>query len=518
VRITFTGHAGLLLDCPQGRIACDPWFNPAYFYSWFPFPANDGLDLTAFGRVDYLYVSHQHHDHFDAEFLRRHVSKSATVLLPTYPVNDLEQQLRAAGFGRFVRPRPGSWMDLGSGLRVMILPLVTPTDGPIGDSCLVVDDGATRVLNQNDARPASLELLNRFGPFDGHFLQFSGAIWYPMAYNFPPEVRAALGRAKRLNGMSRARRYARAVGAAYVFPCAGPPCFLDDDLFGLNDFDGDPSNVFPDQSVFLEYLREQGMSNGVLGLPGTTVELAGGRCHVEHALSPREAARIFTDKRAYLTEYQARWRQRIEQERDSWPRGLVAVLPALREWLEPLLRQADRLCAAVGGRVLLQAGEESVVIDFPNRRVGPSDGRPCRYVFRVPQPLVEACILNRCTDWVNELFLSCRFQAEREGPFNESVYTFFKSLSPERIRYVEQWLATDAEAGEFIRLGGYQVQRQCPHRQADLSRFGVVCDGILTCELHGWQFDLSTGRCLTSDDASIRATRDPRADEADGDS
>ena len=46
---------------------------------------------------------------------------------------------------------------------------------------------------------------------------------------------------------------------------------------------------------------------------------------------------------------------------------------------------------------------------------------------------------------------------------------------------------------------GYRIQRRCPHLKADLSRFATIEDGVLTCTLHGWQFDLETGRCLTFD-------------------
>ena len=44
MRVTFLGQAGLYLETRAGSILCDPWFNPAYFGSWFPFPANDGID------------------------------------------------------------------------------------------------------------------------------------------------------------------------------------------------------------------------------------------------------------------------------------------------------------------------------------------------------------------------------------------------------------------------------------------------------------------------------------------
>jgi UDP-MurNAc hydroxylase len=107
-------------------------------------------------------------------------------------------------------------------------------------------------------------------------------------------------------------------------------------------------------------------------------------------------------------------------------------------------------------------------------------------------------------DWVNSLFLSFRFMARRDGPYNEAVYTFFKCLSPERIQYAEgYWLETHATT-ELWEVNGYAVQRRCPHLKADLSRFGSVdANDVLTCRMHGWQFDLATGRCLNASDRRL---------------
>ena len=44
--------------------------------------------------------------------------------------------------------------------------------------------------------------------------------------------------------------------ASYVFPSAGPPCFLDEELWGFNDIFGDESNIFPDQQVYLDWLKK----------------------------------------------------------------------------------------------------------------------------------------------------------------------------------------------------------------------------------------------------------------------
>ena len=72
-------------------------------------------------------------------------------------------------------------------------------------------------------------------------------------------------------------------------------------------------------------------------------------------------------------------------------------------------------------------------------------------------------------------------------------------------------LPTDVEPE--IELGGYVVQRRCPHRNADLSVFGEIEseDGrdVLVCTLHGWKFDCDTGRCLTSADHPLDIRRRP---------
>ena len=506
MRITFLGQAGLFIETAHGSVLCDPWFNSAFFASWFPFPSNENIDVAAIRNPDYLYVSHLHHDHFDPKFLAEHVSKDATVLLPEYPLNHLEQELQSLGFTSFIRTR-ANVPEERDGLRFAILPLVAPTDGPIGDSGLALDDGEARIFNQNDSRPLDLEPLEEFGPLDAHFLQFSGAIWFPMVYNFHPKVKDAQGRKKRQTEMARALRYVTQVGARFVFPSAGPPCFLDDELFWFNDFDRDPANTFPDQTVFLEYLAEHGVTGGRLVIPGSTIELRARECRVQHPFPDDAVEAIFTRKREYLTAYQGRRRAEIEAEKAGWPRGQVDIIPALQEWWEPLLEQADLTCAGVNGRVLLEAGDVHVIIDFLQRRVYEHNGEQYRYRFHIERGLVESCILRHEEDWVNELFLSCRFKAEREGPYNEYVYNFFKGLSPERLQYAEGYYAEKSPIQELWRCGDYLVQRRCPHLKADLERFAEVDGGILTCTMHGWQFDLATGRCLTSDDRHLFTQR-----------
>lgn len=522
MRITSIGHAGLLLETAAGRIVCDPWFTPAYFGSWVPFPDNTGIDPERLADAEYLYVSHLHRDHFDPDWLRRHMSKDTTVLLPDFPVPDLREALEGLGFRNFLATRNNEAVELDGGLRIMINALTSPTDGPLGDSGLAVDDGRVRIYNQNDSRPVESGPIERFGPLDAHFLQYSGAIWYPMVYDFPQRMKETVGKRKRRNGMARALKYVEQYGAAHVFPFAGPPCFLDDALFELNDFDRDEANVFPDQFVFVEYAREQGRDDVHMFLTGTTVELSPGGGLAIEQIPEAEVARIRDDRRAYLLSYKQKVQPAIDEILGALPRDRTDLVGQLKEWVEPLIAGADHTCAGLNGRILLEVTatdggpDERIVFDFLDRRIDAYAGEECRYSFRADRPLIEELVRHREQDWVNELFLSCRFDASRKGPYNEYIYTFFKSLSVERMTYVEGYYAESSGVEDYARADGYVVQRHCPHLKADLVRFGTVRDGVLTCQLHGWEFELATGRCLTSDDRKLSAHPCRPAETAEG--
>ena len=253
----------------------------------------------------------------------------------------------------------------------MITAMVSPTDGPIGDSALSLDDGEARVLNQNDARPPDPEQL----------------IGLRRLRRAPAAVlrrHLVAGRLRATRGEPDRVRQAQASSTGWSgpgdsstpsapdtsFPTAGPPCFLDNDLFEHNDFSHSPDNIFPDQSVFL-------------ALPGRS------RARQRPAADPRKrrgdnAGRLRGDARARETTTCSRSSAtsgpisrpmrhasgNASRTSDrSWPRYDGDLLTALRDWLEPLLELGDHICDGVGGPVLLDLGDEKIVIDFATRKV-----------------------------------------------------------------------------------------------------------------------------------------------------
>lgn len=519
MQVTSVGHAGFHIQTGAGSILCDPWVNPAYFASWFPFPDNTGLNWAALGDCDYLYISHLHKDHFDPRTLRDHVNKDATVLLPDYPVPDLQRELEALGFHTFFctedSVKHGITGPKGH-LSIMIIALRAPADGPLGDSALVVTDGTTTAFNMNDARPVDLGVVTEeFGPVDVHMLQYSGAIWFPWVYRMIERTKRAFGEQKRQRQMDRARSFIDQVGAAHVIPSAGPPVFLDDDLRYLNDDQGDPANIFPDQTVFLSELEKHGNTGGILMIPGSTAEFDHDSVTVTHPIPYSQVEKIFSEKASYIEDMATRMAPVIEKEKAAWaPAAGAPLLEPLRAKFEPIMARSAQISDGIGYPVALQLTEdgeivETVVLDFPERIVRPRKHveRRFRYGFTIDRALVRTALRDDEPDWVNSIFLSIRFTAFRIGGYNEYLYTFFKCLTPERIDYADGWFAEGADDDTTIEIDGWQMQRRCPHLKADLSQTGSVDGTTLTCSQHGWQWDLESGRCLTARGHELRCRR-----------
>ena len=510
MKATSIGHAGILVETGTRTIVCDPWFVPAFWASWFVFPRNDQLPpdvMAKLERPDYLYISHQHGDHLDEAWLTNHIDKSTPVLLPDFATRELERQLNRLGFTNFVRTRNGEMTDLGDGLRVAIHVETAIADGPGGDSAMVIEDGTSRLVNQNDCRTGDLAELLKHGPVDMHWLQFSGAIWYPMVYDQPREELIALARSKVESQFARSIRYVDALGARVVVPSAGPPCFLDEDLFSVNMIDGDELSIFPDQTEFIARLAHHGNNNAVMNIPGTAISVSPTEISVQHCVSDAEVQRPFVHKREYLLEYQADWATWLSDTKASWSVHNTNLVSELQAWWEPLLAMAPSLSGAIGGNCLVKTDGENILIDFPNGKIAAYNNEPIKFRMEIARPLLEGVVKQKAVDWSNSLFLSCRFTAWRDGSYNEYLYNFFKSLSVERMRRAEQEVVrkngAPDEVSNEIELGDYVMQRYCPHRKADLSEFGVIEGDHVVCTLHGWKFQLSDGACLNADDHKL---------------
>ncbi|MGH8607320.1 MAG: MBL fold metallo-hydrolase [Gammaproteobacteria bacterium] len=63
MKIHFVGHASILVEVDGVRILSDPWWRgPCFGAQWWTYPVPD-IGTVGDGRLDYIYISHGHHDH-----------------------------------------------------------------------------------------------------------------------------------------------------------------------------------------------------------------------------------------------------------------------------------------------------------------------------------------------------------------------------------------------------------------------------------------------------------------------
>ena len=70
MRLTFVGHASLLLEHEGVSLLCDPWLRgDAFNEAWAPWPA-PVLPAERLAGVTHLWISHEHPDHLSIPTLR----------------------------------------------------------------------------------------------------------------------------------------------------------------------------------------------------------------------------------------------------------------------------------------------------------------------------------------------------------------------------------------------------------------------------------------------------------------
>jgi hypothetical protein len=148
LKVRTLGHATLALyrDGSAPILLTDPWLvGSVYWRSWWleNYPSTDELDWLA--RAAFVYITHEHPDHFHTPSLRR-LGHGPTYLFPTFPEQGFVDYARQLGYGVEV-VAAAAWRALGDGISILSIP--TWND----DSLLLVDTPSALILNLNDARP-----------------------------------------------------------------------------------------------------------------------------------------------------------------------------------------------------------------------------------------------------------------------------------------------------------------------------------------------------------------------------
>jgi hypothetical protein len=247
VKVTFIGHASILVETRGVTILSDPWWRgPCFGAQWWNYPLPN-VEPIAGRPIDYIYVSHGHHDHFHPGTLGS-LPRSAKVLVSAK--TDLALSIRNLGF-EVIQVNDDQPVMLGNG---GIQCRIWPTHGD--DTLMTLDEGSEVCVNLNDALHSAPQAVQRefvarltkvHPRIDYVFCGYGTASHFPNCYVIPGKDRVATAARRQAYFNRQWARLIAELRPRYGFPFAADVAFLEEELFWLNeaiDSGSRPTEVF----------------------------------------------------------------------------------------------------------------------------------------------------------------------------------------------------------------------------------------------------------------------------------
>ncbi len=179
MRFTVIGHSTLYVETSGGTLLVDPWFSGScYWRSWWHFPPTGDIE-PGWLTPDFVYVSHDHFDHFHYPTLRR-LDRNARLLVPRFGIDFMVGEFHRLGFQDVRELTHGRVYDLAPDVRV------ASYQYGFDDTLLVVADHDHVLFDVNDCKTRGRPLrriVDEFGHPDVMLKSHSFAQGYPNCYD-----------------------------------------------------------------------------------------------------------------------------------------------------------------------------------------------------------------------------------------------------------------------------------------------------------------------------------------------
>jgi UDP-MurNAc hydroxylase len=432
VRVTYFGQACVRVEAAGQTILIDPWLSEgAYFGTWFHthLLADAGVTPENVAKgVDYLFLSHEHPDHFDPTTLR-YFSKDTPVLICRFTTPKFRLILERLGFRNVHEMPPGEELKINDGLKVTVFGSAEYTN----DSAILIESEGCTLFNETDCK-LNFADLQRIGDrgIDIGFYMFSGANWYPISYDFPARVMEEQVRRRRQSLLRSFVQRVKVTRPRFAVPSSGPCMMLDPDLLPLN---FEQRGIFIDPVEAVATLKASNLP--VEGLYMKTTDVWDSTAGFE-----AKAPIIFNvPRRDYVLEASERMAPRIRAQRLAEPRAgndlgylLVNHFSSLVAEQTPAIRR--RIDASLVLEVTGPQGGKWTVDFTATGREFVSEGMSPDWTYRIKvEDKLLYPFLTGEAPFFEELLLSLRARLTRRRPedYNEPLYHFLYEPDPEKL-------------------------------------------------------------------------------------
>lgn len=252
--IKFINHASIIISNKACSLLSDPWYSDQVFHKgWRLLYENSTEDiLTELNRIDYIWISHEHPDHFSVgffmKFLKQIQKNNITILFQETKDKRVLKFLEAKGF--IVKEiESNKETSLANNFSIKCI------KHGFYDSMLLCDVDNVKILNLNDCDIKKRDDLNKLsrnvGECDVLVSQFSYAAWKGGEKNLEWRREAAKEKLKTIYLQSKK------LNVKYTIPFASFIYFSNKKNKYLNDCANRPSSV-------IEYFKNNNASSQVI--------------------------------------------------------------------------------------------------------------------------------------------------------------------------------------------------------------------------------------------------------------
>lgn len=511
MKIQYLGHAGFLIETTNTILIIDAWLSPngAFDMAWFQYPCNHHLYDAIQNKIKttekqiFIYISHEHKDHFDIDFLSSIEAYSFQYLIPKFRKKTLYNTIQNFSEKEILLVKDNQEF-FTTDLRIKIY----VDDAELNrDSAILVESLQThkKFLNLNDCK--IYDRLHQIKKEENHIdvftCQFSGATWHPTCYEYDTATYEKIAAQKMQTKFIAVTKAIETIQPEIYFPSAGPACFLDENLFHLNI---EKINIFPKAATFLYHLEKQKIANDtqiVYLMPDDELLL-------ENKLNINHRTSIIKDELEYLYKYQEKYINKIEKRKTN--RANINTTILFKELQEALKEKLQNFEGKTHIKIplyisFLDDENKYLKINFEKNSVIEKNAIEEKnyYTFKVYSYDIQQ-VLDHYLSW-EDFALTFRMKLNRTPDVYQTLIQGFLILEKEHLNYFSKKILEKNTDRIVIEAGGckYLIDKYCPHQMADLEYSWQTDGRYIICPRHGWKFDLQQGGKCTQNNDTINA-------------
>jgi UDP-MurNAc hydroxylase len=497
--LKYLGHAGFWIRTAEVDFIMDPWFSNkgAYHSGWFQWPPNQSyfkylLDhLIDSERTCYIYLSHEHEDHFCLETLNSIVNKKNVIfIIPEFENKIFEKTMHNKFFDN------DNILVLADNKKTHLenfaVTLFIDDQGINHDSAILFQSDNFSFFNQNDCKIFDVleKVLKAEKNIDYYACQFSGANWHPSTFIMTEKERKNISQTRNKQKFTNIAESILKLSPKNYIASAGPVCFLDpeENYINLNTYN------FPHSNELFKYLKPYFKNNDIKckllsPSPGEVIE-----DKIQNSSLP-SSKDIVNYRRQFF-----HGRPNLQVERKEIILFLNKKLKKIKNYIHSCDFQ---------GPLIFTLKNVNYLIDFERIKI--------IIIQEVHFPQAYMRII--ASDWWFKLMVNnesgqnlCLTMHPRI--IRNNKYCVFQNLflfsNLDDIKIVFEQTLNLNEQRCIVKLNDgckFEINQFCPHQGADLKNVKII-NGILTCPRHNISFDLNQkGNALNGINLTLNAKK-----------